>query len=187
MKRIADLFAAALFAVLIAFPIAAWSASKPHPLQDFFGKWAGRSVEVVGKGLSNRDYTLSIEPYEKRGFTLSWQTVIRYTNKKTKARSEKYDFQPYRPRPGLYFSAVKRDVFGHKGAADPISGDPYVWASVEGKTLLVSALYIEPDGGYELQTFERKLEEGHMSSHFQSIRDGSPFREITSSLERVSK
>lgn len=187
MKRATDLTTAAFVAVLILFPLAALSASKPHPLQDFFGTWVGRSIDVVGEGLANRDYNLSIEPYEKRGFTLSWKTVIRYTNKKTKVRSEKIDFQPYRPRPGLYFSAVKRDVFGHKGAADPISGDPYVWASVKSKTLLVSALYIEPDGGYELQTFERRLEGGRMSSHFQSIRDGAPFRKITSRLERVSK
>jgi hypothetical protein len=187
MKRIVDLAAAALIIVLVAYPFAAFSKTKAHPLQAFFGNWVGRSVEVVGEGLSNRDYTLSVAPSGKRGFTLSWQTVIRYANKKTKVRSEKIDFQPYRPRPGLYFSAVKRDVFGHKGAADPISGDPYVWASVKGKTLTVSALYIDADGGYELQTFERTLEGGGMSSHFQSIRDGAPFRKITSRLERVAK
>ena len=187
MTRLAGVFVAALMTTLVLVPFTAKAAGKGAGLQEFFGVWVGRSISVQGEGLSDRDFKVTITPYAKHGFSLKWTTVIRYKHKETKLRSHEVVFKPYRPRPGLYSSAVRKDAFGKWVAANPLSGEPYVWASLMDRTLTVTALYVQADGGYELQVFKRTLTDEGMQSRFERVRDGVQLRLITGRLERVSE
>ena len=54
--------------------------------------------------------------------------------------------------------------------------------------LTVHALYITDDGGYEMQVYERSLDEkGDMDLVFKRFRDGEPIRDVTGNLQRQSK
>lgn len=171
-----------------AFVLAGASArAETEGIKAFFGHYVGRSDVVIGEGLADRDFTVIIEPFKKSGFTLKWTTIIRYTDRPTKKKSHAVTFIPYRKRPGIYYSAVERDVFGHATPSDPLSGDPYVWAALKDQTLTVNALYVLDDGGYELQIFRRSLEEGGLVSHFERMRNGERMRLITGRLEKLKK
>ncbi|MEC9368877.1 MAG: hypothetical protein VX871_09335 [Pseudomonadota bacterium] len=153
----------------------------------FFGTYVGRSISVVGEDLSERDFNVVIGPYEKTGFQVQWTTVIRYTNssKTTQRKSHKASFLPVRSRPGLYYSVAGKDVFGSQVPADPLAGEPYVWAGIEQQTLTISALYITDTGGYEVQVYKRTLTTGGMNTDFERMRDGVQLRRITGRLEKV--
>ena len=193
MKKALLSFAAALFGVLVfaagtAGTVGTASAeAKKSGLEAFFGRYVGRSTMVVGEGLADRDFTVIVEPFKKKGFNLKWSTIIRYLDRAPKEKTHAVTFLPYRRRPGIYYSAVEKDVFGYATPTDPLSGEPYVWAALKDKTLTVSALYVTDTGGYELQVFKRTLDGNGLTSHFERIRDGKQARLIKGRLERVAE
>ncbi|MGI9387576.1 MAG: hypothetical protein ACR2OX_09105 [Methyloligellaceae bacterium] len=183
---LAILFVAAV-CFIVAFASGPSAAESHHAdIERFFGNYAGRSISVQGEGLSDRDFNVKISAYEKSGFTLDWTTVIRYTSGKTKQKSFSVNFLPFKKRPGIFYSAVEKNIFGKKAPADPMSGKPYVWAGIEKDTLTVTALYIVDDGGYELQVFKRTLTPGGMTTHFERVRNGEKLRIITGKLEKLA-
>lgn len=181
-----SLLAVALCFLMVLFPGVSSSEDRDPDLEKFFGKYVGRSISVQGEGLSDRDYDVTITAYEETGFTLDWTTVIRYTSRKTKQRSLSINFLPFRKRPGIYYSAMQKNIFGKRAPADPLSGEPYVWAGIEKDTLTVTALYIVDDGGYELQVFKRTLTPSGMDTYFERVRNGEKMRIITAKLVRVA-
>jgi hypothetical protein len=80
---------------------------------------------------------------------------------------------------------MKVNVFGGNVALDPMQGDPYVWARIEGPTLTVYALHILDDGGYEMQVYDRTIAEGGLELRFSRIRNGTSLRDIRASLGRI--
>lgn len=185
--RVAAIFLTALFLILTLGNDAAHAEDSHAGIQKFFGKFVGRSISITGEGLSDRDFNVSISPHEKNGFQLDWTTVIRYTTKEPKVKSYSVKFLPYKKRPGIFYSAMRKNIFGKQAPADPLSGDPYVWAGIDDKTLTVSALYIISDGGYELQIFRRTLTENGMTSRFERHRNGVQQRLIIGELERTAR
>lgn len=173
-----------LLVVLVSAP--SFSASRDVGLEKFFGKFVGQSLSVQGEGLSDRDFNVNISAYEDDGFTLDWTTVIRYTSGKTRQKSFSVNFLPFAKRPGIFYSAMEKNIFGKQAPADPLSGKPYVWAGIEKDTLTLTSLYIIEDGGYELQVFKRTLTPGGMNTYFERVRNGEKLRIITGKLEKVA-
>ncbi|MCC2113795.1 MAG: hypothetical protein KDJ16_17290, partial [Hyphomicrobiales bacterium] len=108
-----------------------------------------------------------------------------YTDRKPKKTTHAIPFMPYRKREGLFYSAVRRNMFGGMDAVDPLSGEPYFWAGLSGNTLTVSGLYIAEYGGYELQVYKRTLAGGNMEIEFSRIRDGEQLKFINGHLDRI--
>ena len=185
MAPILRFFMALGFAAGVFAPQAAMAGKEDARIADFFGNYIGRSISVVGEGLSERDLGVMVTPYGNGGFTIEWTTVIRYTDKKPKKTRHLIPFLPYRKRPGLYYAAVRRDMFGGMDAVDPLSGEPYFWAGLSGKILTISGLYIAEYGGYELQVYKRTLVDGGMRIEFSRIRDGKQLKFITGKLDRI--
>ena len=94
-----------------------------------------------------RDFTIDIEPYMEIGFTMKWITLIRYTDRTPKTKRHKVSFLPYRKRPGIFYSVIKKNLFGNVTSSDPLTGEPYVWAALKGNKLTMNALYITDNGG----------------------------------------
>jgi hypothetical protein len=182
-RRIFGRLLLASLALAAARPAPLAAATADRPLGDFFGEYAGESISETDDGLSARDLSVTIKPWRSAGFTVEWTTVIR-AGGGTRRQSYSIDFQPS-PRPGIYGSAMRNDLFGGEAPLDPLKGEPYVWARIDGDTLTVYSLLITDDGGYEIQQFDRTLTEGGMRLAFTRVRDGEKLRTINGTLKRV--
>lgn len=153
-------------------------------ISDFFGTYVGQSDRTIVEGVAARDASVTITPYGKAGFNLSWKTVIRRTNRPPKVTSYSIKFLPRPKRPYLYASGMQKNIFGHLTPLDPLSGDPYVWASLKGKTLTVHALFLIDEGGYEIQVYKRTLQPGGLRLRFERVRNGESMKVITATLNK---
>ena len=172
------LFVAAAFAAVPAQAI-------NRPISDFFGSYVGRSISVVGAGRSERDLNVVIKKHKKGGFTLDWTTVTRKADGSVKSKKYSINFAPTK-RKGLYASAMRNNVFGGTVPLDPLQGDPYFWAGIDGDTLTVHALMIMDDGGYEMQIYERTLSADGLPLKFSRNRDGVLARSVTGTLKKTA-
>lgn len=158
-----------------------------NELTPFFGTYTGTSLNIVKGEVSERDLAVSIEPWEKSGFTIEWTAVTYRANGKQKKAETSINF--YRsPRPGIFASAMKKDVFGNEVSYDPVGEDaaPYVWAGLEGNTLTVRALYIVDAGEYEIHIYKRTLQEDGLSLEFERIRNGEKVTDVFALLKPSS-
>jgi hypothetical protein len=81
---------------------------------------------------------------------------------------------------------MRVDAFGNATPLDPLRGDPYVWARLEGSRFIVYALVITASGGYEMHEYERTLTPaGVMSLNYLRVVDGDVQRAVTGTLNRV--
>ncbi len=182
-RRIGLRCLALVFALAIGVSVTA-EARGTGPIDAFIGHWQGLGItQDQGKtkfsGLINRDLDVRIER-EGDGFKVNWTTVH-----VKQAMSD----QHYVSRKSAWISFIptERDsVFRMKGSADPINGQPYSWARIFGKSLMLYWMVITDDGSYELQSYERTLlGGGEMVLKFLRVRDGKRVRTVIGRLARV--
>nr|CAA6805916.1 MAG: Unknown protein [uncultured Thiotrichaceae bacterium] len=182
-----------VFLVMTSLFFSACDSSKRglsiEALAPFYGtfKGSGRGSSIEEGEVSERDLTVTIKPWEERGFTVDWSTII-YRDGREKETSMSIDFYPS-GRPGIFASAMRQDVFGKTVPYNPVveEAHPYVWASLEGETLVVNALYIRSDGGYEMQIYKRSLHEKGLSLEFERMKNSERVTQISSLLESVAE
>ena len=175
----------ALIAVMCIALTTATARAADRAIEDFFGAYIGRSISVKGEGLTRRDLNVVIKPYSK-GFTVEWTTITHKTGGKVKSKSYSVNFFKSK-RPGIFGSAMRNNVFGAAVPLDPLEGDPYFWAGVNGDTLTVHALMITDNGGYELQVYVRTLTKNGMALRFSRLLDGQQLKLITGTLTKIDK
>ncbi len=181
----------AVSALLLVFTFFLWPAAghvayaKNADVEPFVGEYVGRSISSSDGGLSERDLGVKIKA-KKKGFVLEWTTTTRPSAGKIKRKSYRIEFTPSK-RGKIFSSAMRSDKFGARVPLDPMKGDPYVWAMIEGRTLIVHALMITDSGGYEMQTYERTLTETGMDLTFSRFRNGEQFKLIKGTLLRVKE
>lgn len=176
------LLAAAL--VLAPRPAAAQGQAAQRALPDFFGEYVGEALSSDATDLSRRDIAVRIDAHGAQGFTLTWTTVIRQPQGDARRKTHTVDFVPTGDAQ-VYASAMRTNLFGKAVPLDPLQGDPYVWATLQGATLTVHALVITQDHGYEMQTYKRTLTPAGLDLVFHRVRDGQRLRDITGSLVRI--
>ncbi len=149
----------------------------------FFGTYTG-SAEVTRANGEVEDRNMQVEIREAgQGFWVKWTTQRMKPGGKVSAKSYDILFEPG-GRGDLYSAAMRQNVFGHAVPLDPLKGEPYVWARLVEDTLTVFSLFIDANGDYEMQQYDRTLVEGGMDLHFSSHRNGFPRLETRSFLER---
>ena len=155
-------------------------------LDPFFGVYKGSSLNIIKGEMSERDLAVTIKPWEDKGFTIEWTTVIYHADGEPRVVSPSINFTSS-PRPGIFASATRTDIFGNSTPYDPIGkfADPYVWAGLENETLSVSALYILESGGYELHVYKRTLVDNGLELEFERINNGERVTETSAMLARV--
>jgi hypothetical protein len=173
--------AVSLFVLAVVSP--AFAANGIDP---FVGKYEGKSISQTGseKELTARDLSVVIRK-EGRAFSVAWTTVIYRAKGQSDRRTFKINFAPS-GRTGIYGSKMATNVFGRAVAHDPLTGDPYFWASIRGTSLFVYGIHVTEEGGYEVQVYERKLTADGMSVRFSRMRDGEKQSEITGALKRTN-
>lgn len=170
----------AIAAIAIA---ATTAAAEDLDIAAFLGKWQGHALSEsdisVDFQLTRRDIDVDIKA-RGSGFKLTWNTVQRQRGDPDKPieklRSTTIDFREVR-------TGVWRDV----NARDPLGApQPYAWARIDGRTLVVTVLQIEADGSDELQIYRRTLSGGLMELQFIRIVDGHQVRTARGRLGRVA-
>ena len=173
-----------ILAVMLSMTPATSSLSDSGTLQKFFGNYVGQSISLADQGLSERDLAVTIKPYHEQGFSLDWTTITKRPEGKTKHQSYSVAFEPT-SRPGIFRAAQRRNMFGHFVPLDPMAGEPYLWAHLGDGEVTVQMLLINDDGGYEIQTYERRLAPYGLDLTFSRVRDGKVLKTIDAVLKRV--
>ncbi len=155
------------------------------PIDPFVGKFTGRSISTGESGVSARDLAVTIEKAGK-GFRLSWTTVSKRADGSLKRKAYRIDFKPS-VRKSIFSSSMRKNKFGRSVPLDPLKGEPYVWAKIEGKTLTVYAMMITDQGGYEMQVYRRTLTDQGLALSFSRFRDGQKLKTIEGTLQRTGK
>ncbi len=153
----------------------------------FFGYYEGVALSTGEDGASERrELTVDIRGYGRHGFTVAWSTLIRRPDGRTRRHEYSVNFES-EAREGVFGSAMRRDLFGQQIPLDPLEGDPFVWATVSGDTLTVHSLEIDKNGGYELQSYIRRLIPGGLALDFQRVRNGKVLRTVSTELHRAPR
>ncbi len=152
-------------------------------ISDFVGDYKG-SAELVREDGSAEPRDMSVSIKETRdGFEVSWSTVTYKPDGRVKEQSYSIGFLPTN-RDGIYSAAMKQNVFGHAVPLDPMKGEPFVWGRIWDETMTIYSLFVDEQGGYELQQFDRTLTDGGLTLEFSRIRNGEPAAGITTFLKR---
>ncbi|MFT5615204.1 MAG: hypothetical protein ACI8Q6_002488 [Granulosicoccus sp.] len=152
-------------------------------LSDFTGKYSGSADVEYTDGTSNkRDMSVEISMADD-GFNVSWTSTTFKSDGRIKEKSYSIDFIPS-GRPNVFSAAQKKDVFGHLVQLDPMKGEPFVWARVIDDKMTVYSLFVNDDGGYEMQQFDRTLTQGGLHLDFSRVRNGKPERSVSTLLTR---
>lgn len=168
---------ASAFVLLLAATIAQADVSR------FVGSYTGAAEVLSADGKTiPRDMSVEISVLEE-GFRVHWRTITHRPDGSDKEKSYTIDFRPS-DRDGVYAAAMRRNVFGHNVQLDPMKGEPFVWARIEGDTLSVYSLFVTETGGYEIQQFDRTLAEGGLNLDFQVVINGQVQRTVSTFLER---
>jgi len=149
----------------------------------FYGSYAG-TAESLGKDSGvTRDLAVVIKPWDDRGFIVEWSTVI-HRKGGDKKTHHSISFYPS-PREGIFASAMETNVFGKTVPFDPVlkEENPYVWASLKAQTLTITAMYVMDDGGYELQVYERSIDEEGINVDFERISNGESVAQVSATLK----
>jgi hypothetical protein len=175
-----------LRALMMAACLHSAGASAKDAIDPFVGRYAGQAEFTDdGGAVVKRDLGVTIAK-TKNGFSVTWKASTSKSSGKVKIAEHTIDFLPTQ-RKNVFMSAMKTNVFGGQVPLDPMQGHPYVWARIVGDTLTVYALYINDDGGYEFQIFDRTLNPKGLQLKFERIRDGEQLRAIDALLVRTGK
>lgn len=149
----------------------------------FVGNYSGSADVVSADGSSHkRDMSVEISLTDD-GFNVSWTSVSYKSDGRVKERSYSIDFIPT-DRPQVFAAAQKKDVFGHLVQLDPMKGEPFIWARIIADTMTVYSLFVNEDGGYEMQQYDRTLTEGGLQLEFSRVRDGQHKKSVSTLLTR---
>lgn len=170
MKRLAG----ACLVLLLWLAPAAWAADDLE-IADFVGHFAGAGVanskDAVNLGFTIRDLGVVVEKTED-GFSVVWTTVIRGESgpdgAKPEVRRTSSEARFVRGDNPRFFRSVTRN--------DPTGAGGYAWASLEGRTLTIYLLVINPENGnYDLHSYARTMvDDRQMELKFSRISSGRP-------------
>lgn len=179
------MFAALSLAVAVAmfWVGGALAQSRNVGLPAFYGRWQGSGISESETSiyfqLTARDLDVVIQPGAGDGFTISWTTV---TRQKGDPRNPTVD---KKSQSITFVSSGRPNVWKQAQPADPVT-QPYAWASIQGNTLTVTNLVIDPTGSFEFQVYRRTLTGGMMELTFTRIRDGEKQRDAKGRLVKVA-
>ena len=165
---------------LTAFGFAPAGAAE---LEDFFGYYEGESVNIIPGETQPRQLAVRISP-DNKGFVINWQAHIARSDGSMKEREFEVVFRPSK-KPGVFASAMAKNLFGNLVPYDPLSGEPFYWASLTDDTLSIFVLQVLEKSTYELLRYDRTLTPRGMNVRFTYLWNGQKLREVYSVLERI--
>ncbi len=149
----------------------------------FVGLYSGEAVLTNAEGApETRQMQVQIREGDS-GFWVKWTTGRVRENGSVKSKTYEVDFRPSE-REGIFAAAMRHNVFGHAVPLNPMKGEPYVWGRIVGDTLTVYSMFIDLNGDYDIQQYDRTLVDGGLLLDFTSHRNGQPLLTVQSLLKR---
>jgi hypothetical protein len=172
------------FAVLGVFFFLGLNATEAQAdIKRFVGKYAGSAqLNLADGSVTPRDMSVEISQTDE-GFRVTWASVTLRASGTRNEKSYTIDFVPS-DRASVFAAAMRKNVFGHEVQLNPMKGEPYVWSRITGDTLTVYSLFVDADGGYTMQQYDRTLAEGGLNLRFQAIRGGKILRAVETFLTK---
>lgn len=167
--------------VLAVLGLCTAQASANSGIEPFVGSYTGSARMVEGEDITPRDLAVKITAEGRHGFKVRWTSLTYKSDGRKKRSTHEIEFQRSK-REGVYRSAMRENMFGQAVPNDPIDGEPYVWATLVDKTLVIHSLHVLEDGEYELQTYRRTLVAAGLRLEFLRLRNGVPFKTVTATL-----
>lgn len=171
---------------LLLIPIFLFSTGSSFAKSDFkkfFGHYVGATMSDTSDSTKTRSSDVVIKPYQE-GFNVTWNTVSYRSKDNVKKSTFSINFRPSK-QTDVYGSAMSKDVFGNEKPLDPLNGDPYVWAFINGDTITVNSLLVSENGGYEIQTYHRTLVDGGMDLVFSRVQNGKIMKQFRGHMKRT--
>ncbi|WP_246879038.1 hypothetical protein [Thalassospira sp. ER-Se-21-Dark] len=176
-------FSGLMFVGMLCLSVMTVAQARAASIEPFVGSYHGTTIEHAENELQARDLDVVIKETE-RGFIVDWSTVIHKPDGREKTVSLDVEFYATE-RADIYGSAMRSGLFGKRIPNDPLKGEPFFWARIVDKTLTIHALYINDEGGYEMQVYKRTLDDdGNLDLIFRRFRDGEQIRDVTGKLTR---
>lgn len=172
----------ALMLAMMLRPLLAEDARRAD-ISAFVGDYTGLADVVSADGnTASRNLSVTITRTGD-GFTVAWSTATIKPAGQNKEKTYEIMFLPS-DRDGIFAAAMKRNLFGHAVQLDPMKGEPFVWGRISGDTLTVYSLFVDDDGGYEMQQYDRTLVDGGLMLEFSRLRNGENLRTVSTFLKR---
>ena len=168
--------------VLLAGMVLLTTPAFANSIDPFIGTFEGHAEFGDDGTTQRRDMSVEIAETDG-GFSIEWTSVTYKPDGRTKEKSYTVEFQPSE-RDNIYASAMKANVFGKLVPLNPLRGEPFVWARIDGQTLTVFSLFINEAGDYEMQEYHRTLAEGGLQLEFRRLRNSAEIRTIETFLKR---
>ncbi len=180
---------ACCYALLMLSTLSSAVAASGAALEDFFGVYVGRAQVRDGDGtlLGERDLDITIEAGRMGGFKVSWISVELVDGRRDVLGVERHILESafQAPKDGTYAEDTRRTLFATRGHSDLLKGDTLRWARIEGEVLSVFSLAVLPEGGYEVQAYERRLTEAGLDISFRRIVDDQVVLTVEGKAVRV--
>lgn len=140
----------------------------------FHGDWQAEDLTVddgsADLEATAEDLSVRIAP-DGDGFRMRWTALSHEMSGSPLARQAvEARFEPT-DRPGVFAFDPERSsmllrLFGDPSTSNPLEGEPLLWARLDGETLSVYGLAINPEGGFDLYQHVRTLTgEGMTARH----------------------
>jgi hypothetical protein len=141
-------------------------------IKPFSGGWRGTEITTSGGdglALKPQDLDIRIHP-DDNGFHINWVGFGRGEDGGLKREKVEATFAPTK-RPGVFAFApggksLLSRLFADPATGNPLNGETLLWARLEGKTLTVYSLAINPRGGFDLDRYARTLTENGMTIRY---------------------
>ncbi len=176
------LLALLIFAASPAF--AQTQAAKDLPLAAFFGIFRGggvaESTDDPSFRTAMRDSQVEIRAADAGGFRIAWSTTAPRGN-------------PNQPTPKtkttemIFKAGAKPGLFEAAPQGNPFAGGDLAWARLKRQTLTIYAMTTTPEGGYEMQRWDRMLQGTGMNMTYTRISDGEPTRTVKARLTKEGR
>jgi hypothetical protein len=181
MKRILAMALSLGLAASIWLGAGGLAAAQDISIKAFKGTWGGSAVannrDSLYFGVTIRDLDVTITP-KAGGFDIGWTTVIRRGGTPTKPKVRKKSVLMH------FVNTGRKGVWKLANSGDMLSGSPYGWARIRGRTLTLYVMAITPNGSYAISRYARTLSGTGMDLEFTAIRDGEPARVVRGKLVR---
>jgi hypothetical protein len=168
------------------------AAAQEASIRDFFGTWRGLDITISDGGavpeLAPGFLDVEIQA-SGNGFQIRWNALGR-TDSKLELRDLDTSFVPT-DRPGVYAfdayqgSSLLGRLFASPATGNPLEGQILLWARIEGATLIVYGLSIDPNGHYDLHRHAWTLSGKEMSAQYIRRTEKPVVLTIEGRLERA--
>lgn len=166
--------------VAAAAPNAGQPARGPLPLEAFFGTYVGNGVahrRLPTVAVTQRELNVNIEPTQD-GFAIAWTTVLH------KGRDPKNQRVVRRDNLLAFVPSGRANLWRVAKEGDPISGETYAWARIEGDSLITYVSWIDDEGMFDVERYARQVTPSGMTVNFRLTREGTEVLSVHAELHK---